>query len=1044
MDATSSAGPRPSSLRSAFTLAVLLAALHLLIATTAHAQATGTLTGAVSDPSGAAVPKAKVVVTNQGTGVGWPTETDSSGDYIVPSLPVGTYQMVVTVPGFQTYSVSRIIVDAAATATQNIVLQVGQVSQNVTVTAEAPVIDASTITIGEVVDQKTVQDIPLNGRHFTDLSFLTAGTVTPPSNGFLSQPIRGQGIFGLNTAGQREDTVNFMINGINLNDMVQNQITFQPSINTVSEFKFDNSVPSAEYGRNSGAVVNIATRSGTNDYHGEAFEFLRNSDMDARNYFNVVGTPQSTLKRNNFGAALGGPIVKDKAHFFLSYEGLRHRQGLTVDTQVLTAAQRAQAASTGDAAVKALLPLIPIGTPGAGGNYFSLASSVAPVNIDQGTADVDVTLAKSDRLHGYLAIQQDLRQEPLFPTVGDTLAGWGDIRASRRQVGTIGEDHIFTPTFINSLRVGYNRIHITFQPAQLLASSAYNVDSGVSGPLGLAEINIGGTGALDFGGPQGEPQGRGDSTVVFGDTVTWLKGRHSLAFGTEIRRFYNDNFSEDTSRFAFANVAAFTADNPSSYQLLGFTANRILSPTYDFFIEDSFKVRRDVTLQLGLRYNWYSTPTDARNRFVVFDPAAVTLNQIGSSGFGQPFHTNDLNFQPRVGIVWDTFGNGRTIVRAAYGILTDEPITGIVTNLNANPPFATPLVATSGVTMLDAATVAGKAGLAPTTIAPNFDNPYVGEWNLNIEQRLSDSLGLTIAYVGSEGAHLRVAENLNQLELVGGALVRPFPALSASSPIRPGSALGNITEVASPGTSAYNGLWVTVNKRITNGLEFLTSYTYSKSIDDVSQNNNTILLQNSLSVRGNRGPSDFDTRHHFVFSGFYDFPFTKNRLISGWQLGIISTAQTGNPLTAVTSVTTFTGTTGNGALRPDITGPVTTGRMSVSPTVVQWFHGAGNLVVPCTNPAVAITCHFGDTGRNAFTGPGFQDTDFSLVKNTKLTERFSLQFRAEFFDIFNQANFGNPNLNIQSGIFGNITSTRFPNGDQGSSRQLQLALKLLF
>jgi hypothetical protein len=1033
-----------SSFRSAFALALLLLAfLHLSSAKNAYGQATGTLKGTVADASGASVPKANVVVTNQANGAEWPTETDASGEYLVPSLPAGRYQVAVAVTGFQMTVVSGIILDPATTVTQNVVLQIGQVTQNVTVKAESPVIDSSTITIGEVVDQKTVQEIPLNGRHFTDLSFLTAGTVTPPSNGFLSQPIRGQGIFGLNTAGQREDTVNFMVNGVNLNDMVNNQITFQPSINTVSEFKFDNSVPSAEYGRNSGAVVNIATRSGTNGYHGEAFEFLRNSDMDARNFFNPVGVPQSTLKRNNFGAAFGGPIVKDKAHFFLSYEGLRHRQGLTVNTQVLTPAQRAQAQATGDAAVRALLPLIPVGTPGAGG-YFFLGSSVAPVNIDQGTADVDVALTSSDRLHGYFAIQQDLRQEPLYPTVNDTLPGWGDVRASRRQIMTIGEDHIFSPTLTNAVRVGYNRIHITFTPKQQLDSATFNVDSGVPGALGLADINIGGTGALDFGGPQGDPAGRGDTTVVFGDTVSWLKGRHSLSFGTELRRFYNNNFSKDTSRFIFSNVAAFIADNPSSYQLLGFTDNRILSPTYDFFVEDSFKWRSNVTLQLGLRYDWYSTPSEADNRFVVFRPATVTLNQIGTGGLGQPFHTNNLNFQPRLGIVWDPFGNGGTVLRAAYGILTDEPITNVMTVLNANPPFATPLIATSGVKLINAASIAGKAGLAPSTIDPNFDNPYVQEWNLNIQQRLTNSIGLTVAYVGSEGTHLRVAENANQLKLVNGALVRPYPALSASSPIRPGSAIGNIIEAASPATASYNGLWLTLDKRFSKGLQFLTSYSYSKSIDIVSQSNNNVLLQNSLSLRDGRGLSDFDTRHHFVFSGFYELPFTGNRLVSGWQFGIISTAQTGNPLNVITSITGFTGTTGNGALRPDIVGPVTTGRTAVSPTVIQWFHGSSNLKVPCTDPTKPATCHFGDLRRNAFTGPGFTDTDFSLVKNTKITERVNLQFRAEFFDIFNQVNFGNPVLNIQSSTFGDITSTRFPNGDQGSSRQLQMALKLLF
>jgi hypothetical protein len=1073
---------------------LLLLALWIGICPAARAQSTAVLRGSVIDPSGAAVVHAKVVVRNQGNGLEWNNESDSDGLFVVAALPPGAYTITVTAEGFQTAVVSDLILAVSTTVTQTIQLKVGKISQQVTITAETPVIDNSTVTIGQVVDQKTVQEIPLNGRHFLDLGFLTAGSVTAPANGFLSQPIRGQGSFAFNTAGQREDTVNIMVNGINLNDMVQNQLVFQPSINTVAEFKVDNSVPSAEYGRNVGAVVNIATRSGTNDFHGEAFEFLRNSDLDARNFFNTVGVPQSTLKRNNFGAALGGPIKKDRAHFFLSYEGLRHRQGLTVNAPVLTDAQRT-AASMGDAAVQALLAEIPKSNfTASNGAVFFRGSSVAPVNIDQGTADVDVELTNKDRLHGYFALQQDLRQEPLFPTVGDTLPGWGDIRQSRRQIVTLSEDHIFGPSLTNTFRIGYSRIHITFTPAQLLNSSDFNIDSGVTTPIGLAEINIGGTGALDFGGPTGEPQGRGDTTFVIGDNLSWLKGRHAFVFGIELRRFYNNNFGEDPSRFAFNSVADFINDAPASYTLAGFTANRILSPTYDWFVQDSFKWRSNVTVQLGLRYSWYSTPTEARNRFVVFDPATDSLNQIGTPGFGQPFHTNNLNFQPRLGIVWDPFKDGKTVVRAGYGILTDEPITGIVTGLNANPPFAQPFSATptaaNMLSLLNAATVSGFSGLAPTTINRNFDNPYVQEWNLNIERQITPSLGFTAAYVGSEGTHLRVARNLNQFELESGAdcvavspcLVRPFPTLSAGSPIRPGAGLGNIIEADSPGTSSYNALWLTLNKRFAHGLQFNTSYTYSKSLDDVSQNNNTVLLQNSLDVGNARSLSDFDARHRFVFSGFYQLPFHSNRFVEGWQFGLINVLQSGNPLFVVTGITQFTGTTGSGALRPDLL-------QAVHPTghSAQWFSNtvtcatySGSLAgilpppapqpvlpdcattpnagfaVPCTFSNVQkataatsfvlepTTCHFGDLPRNAFTGPRFFNTDFSILKNTKLTERFTLQFRADFFDIFNEANFGNPVLNVQSGSFGDITATRFPTGDSGSSRQLQFALKLLF
>ena len=1030
---------------------------------TCMAQSTAVLKGTVSDPTGAGVPNAKVVAKNQATGVEWNTQSDSAGSYLIPSLPIGNYNVTVTVPGFEKSVIQNIILEAASTVTQNVQLTVGQVSEQVVVSVETPVIDSSTITMGQVIDQKTTQEIPLNGRHFVDLSLLTPGTVTPPQNGFLTAPLRGQGSFAFNTAGQREDTINFLVNGVNLSDMVQNQITFQPSINTVAEFKIDNSTYSAEYGRNSGSIVNIATRSGTNGFHGEAFDFFRNSAMDARNFFNPGLTstgafnPQATFNRNNFGASTGGPIVKNRAHFFASYEGLRQRQGIPINSLVLSPAQVTQAQTTGDAAVKALAALIPASNTTEGGQPFFVGSSTAPVNIDQGTGDVDVELTGKDRLHGYVAIQQDLRQEPTLQ--GNTLSGWGDTRASRRQIGTVGEDHIFGPSLTNTVRVGYNRIHITFSPNQKLNSTNFSVDSGVNAAIGLAQIDIGGD-ALDFGGPAGFPQGRGDTSVVLNDTLSWLKGRHSFAFGGEIRRVYNNNFSLDPTIFRFSSATNFLNDAPSSFSFAGTSANRILSPAYDGFAEDSFKMRPNLTLQAGLRYSWYVTPSEASDRFTVFDAATDSLVQLGSNGFGQAFHTNNKNFQPRVGVVWDPFSNQKTIVRGGYAILTDEPVTGIVTGLNSNPPFSSPLTSTTA-TLLNAAAVAGASGLSPTTIDPNFDNPYVQSYNLNIEEQLTPSMGLTVGYLGSKGTHLRIARNLNQLELVGGALVRPFPKLSASSQFRPGANLGNINEVTSGTNSNYNALVVELNRRLSHGLQIISSYTYSKSIDDNSLNSQGTILQNSLDLANSRGLSDFNVRHRGVVSGFYELPFHGNRLIAGWEVGTIVQAQTGNPLNVTSGISNFTSTTAltaGGGLRPDLLMPVgTTGNPA------QWFTNA----VACaeaaqtgiTQPLCSATPnaafglpvgatpagdHFGHLGRNALTGPGFVNTDLSLVKNTKLTERMNLQFRTEAFDVFNHPNFGNPNLNPQSGSFGKITSTRFPTGDFGSARQLQVSLKLQF
>src|SRR2546425_1544370 len=317
--------------RNLFLRAVLLAALSAVLGTSALAQSTASLSGTVSDATGAVVVNAKVVATKQGTGVESATQTDTAGAYLFPSLPIGIYRVQATAPGFQSAIISNLKLEVATAVVQNIQLRIGQAAETVEITADTALVDTTTTSMSQVINDKTVQEIPLNGRHFTDLSLLTPGTVTPPANGFLSAPLRGQGSFGINTAGQREDTTNWLVNGINLNDNVQNQITFQPPIDTLAEYKIDNSSFPAEYGRNSGAIVNLATRSGSNEYHGELFEFFRNSALDARNFFNLASAgPQAPFKRNDFGASFGGPIKKNKIFFFLAYEGLRQHQSLTV------------------------------------------------------------------------------------------------------------------------------------------------------------------------------------------------------------------------------------------------------------------------------------------------------------------------------------------------------------------------------------------------------------------------------------------------------------------------------------------------------------------------------------------------------------------------------------------------------------------------------------------------------------------------------------------------------------------------------------------
>jgi hypothetical protein len=1000
----------------------LLAILFLISSFSALAQSTATLQGAVNDPSGAVVPNAKITVRNQATGIERLTQSDSDGNYQVAALPVGMYRLEVQAQGFQTQILPNLNVEVGRTLVQNFQLQVGSISQQVTITSDVPVIETATTSVGTVIDQKTVQEIPLNGRHFVDLGLLIPGSVTPPQNGFLTAPLRGQGSFAFNTAGNREDTVNFQINGINLNDQAQNQITFQPSINTVQEFKVDNSTFSAEYGRSSGAIANIATRSGTNGFHGELFEFLRNDALDARNFFDAKKPP---FKRNQFGASLGGPIIKNRTFFFFSYEGVRQRQGLTLNSNVLTDAQRA---SVTNPTVAKLLTLIPrattVDTVGGVAIGRFQGADTAPVNIDQWTGDVSHNLTANDRLHGYYAFQRDFRGEPTLQ--GNTLPGFGDTRQSHRQILTLNETHTFGPNVANEARFGFNRINITFTPNAQLNPTDFGISDGIAQPIGLPQISITGFN-FNIGGPSGFPQGRADTTFVFSDTLSYLHGNHSFKFGGELRRFYNNNFNLDTGTFAFANVASFIAGTGNSFSItLGDRASSIVQGNLGLYVQDNYKVRPHLTLELGLRYDWNMSPTERFDRFVVFDPTNVSLDQIGKD-VNQVYHTNNKNLQPRVGFAWDPFKDGKTSVRAAYAVLVDQPVTNVVVGPTANPPLATPLNINGTVHFNDAATVAGAAGLAPATVDHGFDNAYVQSWNFNVQREVRPGLGVTAGYFGSKGTHLRISRNLNQP--VNG--VRPFAKLSATSPIRPNAALGNVTQIESTGNSSYNALWLTADKRLARGLQFKASYTFSKSIDYNSLNSQGIIVQNSYDLRNSRGLSDYDARHRFVVNAIYLLPFEGNQLVEGWQLSTIVQAQSGNPVNLITSINTLNQVANT--LRPDVTGPITYPK-----TVERWFDTA-----VFVNPTAPVT-HFGSLGRNVVIGPGFNNTDFSITKTTKLNETMRVQFRTEFFDLFNHANFGQPGRVVGTATFGRITNTRFATGDSGSSRQVQFALKFLF
>ncbi|MEO6804550.1 MAG: carboxypeptidase regulatory-like domain-containing protein [Edaphobacter sp.] len=1013
------------------------------------AQSTSTLSGTVTDPTGAVVPGASVKVRSLATNTVREVVSDSGGNFTIPSLQPGDYEIRTSAAGFGANVIKSVTLQVDQSVTANVKLNVASAGETVQVEASAaPLIDSQTITMGQVIDKETVQNIPLNGRHFLDLTNLTPGAVVPPANGFLTGASRGLGANSYITGGAREDANNFQINGINLNDMTQNQITFQPSINTTSEFKIINSTFGAEYGRSSGSVVNVATRSGTSTYHGEAFDYLRNNYFDARNYFNRKGSRQNQLVRNNFGGALGGPvpfILKDRAFVFLSYEGLRQTQAILLSSKVPTLAQRtAFAASPAGAAYAKLITLIPVGVETTANGVTTATvtgSSPGPVKTDQYSGDLLADLSSKNTLHFYYTWQQDARTEPNLQ--GNSVAGFGDHRTAHRQIGTINDIHIFSPNVVNEARLGFNRIAIAFTGNFGAVSSDYGIPNGVTAGIGLPQISVSDLG-LNFGGPSGFPQGRFVTTGVLSDTLNYLKGKHSIKVGGEFRRFIGDNFSQTPGALNFATTNDFINGLVNTFSANpGDVTNRIFISAVGAFVQDSYKVTRDFTTELGFRYEWNGTPAEGGHRFVNFNTATSAFQRVD-----QPYKQNH-NYEPRLGFTYDVLGRGKTTVRGGFGILVDQPIISAVTGIAGNPPNSNPvnISAPAGGSKLPVGTVYASAtatGLAPSAVNPNFKNGYIESYNLNVQHDLGHGTALQVGYIGSQGRHLRLNRNINQLTYAPGSTtgVRPFPTVSATSPIRPGAALGNITYNDYAGMSNYNALWLTVRKSLRGGLQFNTTYTYSKSMDENSLSGNGI--QDNFNPAGSYGLSDFDVRHHFVLSGTWTLPFHGNRLKEGWLLADITQIQGGQPLNVVTN-STYSGATGN--TRPTLlaqpkVGIGTAGANFAIPYIVGT--SCATATAGCT--FLTPTLGFGSIQRNALAGPGFSDTDVSLQKTTRIAESVNFVLRMDAFDVLNQANFGNPGLTAIPGStsFGQITATRGAIGDAGSSRQLQLAAKVTF
>lgn len=1049
-------------------------------------QSTATISGTVTDPSGAVVPHARVVVHSLATGAERVIETDSAGIYVVPALIPGNYRIEASATGFSNYTVPKVALDVDRQVTVNMRLAVSSAGTTVQVNSASTQIEEQTITVGQVIDNTAVQDLPLNGRHFLDLTVLTPGGVVADAAGSLTAASRGLGANSFITAGNREDSVNFQINGINLNDIDQNQITFQPSISTTSEFKIDNSTFSAEYGRSDGSIVTVATRSGTDHFHGEAFDYFRNEALDARNYFNrsfnpATGLPlilntgdKAPLKRDNFGADGGGPIWKDHTFFYASYEGLRQHQGILQNSEVITQAnQTAIAANKANepiaAALAALIPLPNSGTT----NYVSFTPG--PVNIDQYTGDVLHNFSTIDSLHGFYAFQNDIRTEPALQ--GDTIPGWGDHRHAHRQIGTLTETHIFSPSIVNEARFGFNRIFITFNPANTLDPTSVGLGDGLSGPVGLPQtylLDIG----LVFGGPSGFPQGRTDTTGVLADTVTMLKGKHTIKWGGEFRRYLIASFTGNIGLLEFSSsttaTSLFQTDQATIFSVQpNLVDSRVYADSTGLFVQDNYKLTPNLTLEGGVRFEWNGTPVEGENRFTIFNPSTVTLTQVGTNGLAaNAAYKQNYNLEPRLGFAWDISGAGKSVLRGGYAFLVDQPVAGVVVGMASNPPFSSAVTYNSSKAIPLSALYAdaAAAGISLYGVNPNYRNADIQSFNLNLQQALPWGLVAQLYYDGSVGRHLEVESNINQVTGATSATqVHPFTALAANSPIRPGGAIAsNIGYRTSNGHSSYNAMWAVLSKSMSNGLEFSMNYEWTKSLDTNSLGSQGgLTLPDSTNPSENYGLSDFDVRQHFAGTAIYELPFHRNELVRGYRLESIMQYQTGNPVNIVAGSDSFNGVTG--LPRPTQVGHIVRYKQQVAgaPNVTLFQSsglGYGGTICDTTNytsscsleilgtqaSATATTAPTVYTGlgtmqRNSFTGPGFADLDMSGEKQTRLAgERLTFTLRVDAFDILNHPNFGQPSGNVQSTAFGQITGTRFATSDGGSSRQLQISGKFIF